>query len=240
MNGPGPVAPTIELAERLTFPTNVVALLFDMDGVLIDTLAQDYALMRPLLAPYCDEDFTVPDNLVRKSFALSIDDFWPKLLADLGITLPPEALADLVERHERLREETAPTVHEGVVDILSAADELGLLRAVVSNNPGADVVRMLTAVGLSTYFDAVVGNDLPGLARKPSPDPYLAAARQLEVAPGDCVAIEDSVLGLESASRAGCYVVGVATGADTLEALSSSGYANRCYVDFRSGGRVGA
>jgi HAD superfamily hydrolase (TIGR01509 family) len=177
---------------------------------------------------------------VRRSFALSIDDFWPKLTGDLGMTLPPGALADLVERHELLRAETAPTVHKGIVDILSAADELGLPRAVVSNNPGDDVVRMLAAVGLSTYFDAVVGNDLPGLARKPSPDPYLAAARQLRVAPGDCVAIEDSVLGLESASRAGCYVVGVATGASTFEALSSSGYADRCYVDFQSGRTVDA
>jgi HAD superfamily hydrolase (TIGR01509 family) len=223
---------TVALAGRLEIPLDAEALLFDMDGVLIDSLAQDYALAGVLLGPYAPAGVRIDRDVIRRWFALALDDFWVKVAADCQVTLPPGALEDIVSRHERLRRETAPTVHEGIVEVLAAASSVGLDRAVVSNNPHSEVERILAGGRLLESFDTVVGNDEPGLRRKPAPDPYLAAARRLGRAPQRCVAIEDSVLGLESAHAAGCYVIGVATGADAYEALSASGYANRCYSAF--------
>jgi HAD superfamily hydrolase (TIGR01509 family) len=200
--------------------------------VLIDSLAQDYAVVGPLLEPYFGAGVAVAPEVIRRHFALSVDDYWVAVTADAGLVLPDGALADLVDRHKTLRRDTTPVVHAGVVEILAAAADVGLRRAVVSNNPAVEVQRMLAACGLLPFFDTVVGNDEPGLARKPAPDPYLAAARRFELPPADCVAIEDSVLGLESAHRAGCHVVGVATGADSYDALDSSGFADQVYPEF--------
>jgi HAD superfamily hydrolase (TIGR01509 family) len=223
---------TMTLAGRLDIPADAEALLFDMDGVLIDSLAQDYALAGELLGPYAEPGARIDPEVIRRWFALALDDFWVKVAADCGVSLPPGALHDIVERHERLRRETAPTVHDGIIDVLAAAGTAGLDRAVVSNNPQSEVERILAGGGLLASFDTVVGNDEPGLRRKPAPDPYLAAARRLGRPPQRCVAIEDSVLGLESAHSAGCHVIGVATGADTYAALAASGYADRCYPTF--------
>jgi HAD superfamily hydrolase (TIGR01509 family) len=224
------------LAGRLEVPAGTRALLFDMDGVLIDSLTQDYQIASDLLSPYAGRPVEVPRELVRRWFALALDDFWAKIAAELGLALGPDALAEIVQRHTEIRRTAVPVVHDGVREIIDAARQAGLGRAVVSNNPAVEIERMLAACDLLAGFDAVVGNDQPGLARKPAPDPYLAAAARLGRPPGDCVAIEDSVLGLESARRAGCFTVGVATGASTYEDLVNSGLADVCYRDLRGGG----
>jgi HAD superfamily hydrolase (TIGR01509 family) len=223
----------VVLAGRLAIPTRTRALLFDMDGVLIDSLTQDYQIAADLLTPYAGRPVEVPRELIQRWFALALDDFWAKITAEIGLALKPAELAEVVQRHTEVRLHAAPIVHDGVREIIDAARQAGLSRAVVSNNPAADIERMLAAGDLLAGFDAVVGNDEPGLARKPAPDPYLAAAARVGVPPADCVAVEDSVLGLESARRAGCVTVGVATGANTYEDLIHSGLADVCYRDFR-------
>ncbi len=120
-------------------------------------------------------------------------------------------------------------VHAGVERLLTATRDAGLSWAVVSNNPAAVIEGMLAACGLLAYFDTVVGNDEPGLARKPAPDPYLAAGRPDRADHRATVAIEDSVLGLESAAPGRMPRHRVATGADTLAALMSSGFADQVY-----------
>lgn len=225
----------VTVAGRLEVPAGTRALLFDMDGVLIDSLTQDYQIASDLLSPYAGRPVEVPRELVRRWFALALDDFWAKITAELGLALKPSDLAEIVQRHTEVRLHAVPVVHDGVREIIDAARDAGLGRVVVSNNPAADIERMLAACDLLAGFDAVVGNDQPGLARKPAPDPYLAAAARLGLPPADCAAIEDSVVGLESARRAGCFTVGVATGANTYEDLTSSGLADVCYRDLRGG-----
>lgn len=227
------------LAGRLAVGAHIRALLFDLDGVLIDSLAHDYSVVESLLASYGGEGFAVSREVVRRWFAWSLDDFWAGIVGELGVRLPEGALAELVGQHERLRRQTPPTVHTGVMEILAAAGEAGLRRAVVSNNSRLEVEQILKAVELLSYFDVVVGNDEePGFARKPAPDAYLLAARRLGIPPEECVAIEDSVLGLESAHRAGCSTVGVATGATALDTLVSCGYADHSYLDFSGAGEA--
>ncbi|MBX6748274.1 MAG: HAD family phosphatase [Micromonosporaceae bacterium] len=230
------VAKTMTVAGRLEIPADTRALLFDMDGVLIDSLAQDIQIAADLLSPYAGRPVEVPRELIQRWFALALDDFWAKITAELGLALKPTELAEIVQRHTEVRLHAVPIVHDGVREIIDAARQIGLSLAVVSNNPAADIERMLAACALLAGFDAVVGNDQPGLARKPAPDPYLAAAARLGLPPGDCAAIEDSVLGLESARRAGCFTIGVATGASSYDDLVHSGLADVCYRDFRGEG----
>jgi beta-phosphoglucomutase family hydrolase len=102
-------------------------------------------------------------------------------------------------------------VYPGSVRYLRAVGEAGLLRAVVTSS--ANSASVLAAAGLSDQFDVVVDGVVArqeGLAGKPAPDSYLAAARKLGLSPGEGVVYEDALAGV-AAGRAGRFgfVVGV-------------------------------
>ena len=102
-------------------------------------------------------------------------------------------------------------VYPGSVRYLRAVGEAGLLRAVVTSS--ANSASVLAAAGLSDQFDVIVDGVVArkeGLAGKPAPDTYLAAARKLGLSPGEGVVYEDALAGV-AAGRAGRFgfVVGV-------------------------------
>ena len=217
------------IADRLAVPDGARALLFDMDGVLLDSLTMEYELVNELLSVHGAA--LVPRQIIREYFAYDLPQFWQFLIDWTGLQLPPDASDELVRGHERARVSSAIAVHDGVVEILAEARNRGLRAAVVSNGPVADVERILMMAGLRDYFSVVVGNDGPGMAKKPAPDSYLEAARRLAGA-APYVALEDSLLGAQASNAAGCWTVGVATGATDFDALSSSPYVDRCYTSF--------
>ncbi len=223
------------LADRLTVPDRTAALLLDMDGVLLDTLTMEFELIGALLGERLGEDVSVPRTVVRRAFPYDLALAWRRILAELGLELPEEEIDGLVAAHEHARLTASVPTHEGISAILDAARGAGLALAVVSNNPQADVARILAGAGLGDRFDLLVGNDAPGLPKKPAPDTYLEGARRLGLEPARCVVIEDSLLGAEAGSRAGCHTIAVATGANTFAELSASPHVARCYSDFRPG-----
>jgi HAD superfamily hydrolase (TIGR01509 family) len=214
------------IADRLAVPDGTRALLWDMDGVLLDTLTMDYELVNRLLRPYRTEP--VPRHIIREYFPYAIPQFWRLILDSVGLRINPD---ELIRAHEKERESHAAPVHDGITDILADARVRGVAAAVVSNNPVKDIERMLESAGLRDYFAVVVGIDDPPIAKKPAPDCYLAAARRLGD-PEPRAAVEDSLLGAQAAHAAGCFTVGVATGAAGFEALSASPYVDRCYRSF--------
>jgi HAD superfamily hydrolase (TIGR01509 family) len=218
------------IADRLAVPDGTRALLWDMDGVLIDSLTMEYELVNELLSAHGAAE--VPRRVIREYFPYDLPQFWRLLLEWVGLQLPPDALDELVRGHVEARGSSAIAVHDGVIEILAEARNRGLRAAVVSNNPVADVERILVMAGLRDYFSVVVGNDGPGMAKKPAPDSYLEAARRL-AGPAPRVAIEDSLLGAQAANAAGCWTVGVATGAADFDALSAAPYVDRCYTSFK-------
>ncbi len=219
------------IADRLTVPEGTGALLWDMDGVLLDTLTMDYELVNRLLSTHAAPVGEVPRQVIQEYFPYDIPDFWRLLLDKIGLKLSQETLDQLVLKHEKAREFCQVAVHDGIVEVLADARHRGLSAAVVSNNPEADIDRMLVTAGLRDYFSTIVGNDDPKIAKKPSPDPYLEAARRMAPVTS-CVALEDSLLGAQAAKTAGCWTVGVATGASDFARLSSSPCVDRCYVGF--------
>ncbi len=219
------------LADRLAVPRGTGALLWDMDGVLLDTLTMDYDLVSRLLKTHADIEADVPKAVVRAHFPYDLPDFWARVLDETGIELPAETVAQLVHEHRKTRESCAASVHEGIIEILEDARAQDIPAAVVSNNPERDIDRVLSAAGLRDYFSVIVGNDDPMVRSKPAPDPYLEAARRLG-SPAQCAAVEDSLRGAQSAKAAGCWTIGVATGASDFGALSSSPHVDLCYVRF--------
>jgi HAD superfamily hydrolase (TIGR01509 family) len=218
------------LAGRLDIPDSTAALLFDLDGVLIDSLSLDYEIVHRLLEQELGRPVEVPRRVIRKNFPHAIPDFWINISQSCGLALSPQTIARLARRHEQKRATAHFPTHEGIPQIVDAARHHGLGIGVVSNNPTAEVRQLLATTGLSA--DVVVGNDEPGLRKKPAPDTYLAAATWLKVPPRSCVAIEDSIVGAQAASTAGCHTIGVATGANSFAELSGSPYTACCYTSF--------
>ena len=107
------------LAGRLEVPAGTRALLFDMDGVLIDSLTQDYQIAADLLSPYAGRRVEVPRELVRRWFALALDDFWAKIVAELGLALGPTELAEIAWTID------SPELHEIAVRLQTGLDGQG-------------------------------------------------------------------------------------------------------------------
>lgn len=219
------------LSSRLRLPDQTAALLWDMDGVLLDTLSLELGAVQALAAEHAPQAGAITRGEVRRAFALSIPDFWRALLAGRGVTADDALIALLTRELERVRTEGDADVLPGVVELLDGAAAAGLAVAVVSNNPAAHVVALLTRAGLSGRLPIVVGND-QGLPGKPAPDMYLEGARAVGSEPARCVALEDSLLGAEAARAAGCWVVGVATGAATFAELEGSPSVDRACMTF--------
>lgn len=220
------------LANRLEIPDGTAALLFDMDGVVLDTLSLDLELAAKLLRPIVSHDFVLSHEVIRANFPYEIPEFWRRTALAVGHQVTEEEVLRLTHELESSRESQPAPIHEGIVEILKEARAAGLRIGLVSNNPRQQIEAMIEMCGLGGTFDLLVGNDVEGLKKKPAPDPYLEAARQFGVDPGQCVAVEDSILGAQSASEAGCYTVGVATGAADFRTLSDSENVAVCYTSF--------
>ncbi|MGZ9187285.1 MAG: HAD family hydrolase, partial [Candidatus Binatia bacterium] len=223
---------SVWLAERLSLPPSVKAILFDMDGVLIDSITLDYNICNDLVRGFIDFDANITRELIRKGFALSAPDFWRWLLKEIAVSFSQSQFHALLSEYEDARRTSSYALNPGISDILEDAAKRGLKMAVVSNNPTGDVATILDKAGILSRFDIINGNDQKALRKKPSPDTYLNAAQRMAVDIAECAIVEDSILGIEAGSRSGAYSIGVATGGDTFEELSASRKAHVCYWSF--------
>lgn len=222
----------IDLAGRLQVPCETAALLWDMDGVLLDTLTLDFEVVGGLLAKYAPAHPGVSRAQIRANFAYSPPDFFVRILSAGEVTLSATDMTNLLDEYESIRRAAVPAVHVGVVETLQAALAVDIRTAVVSNNVLADIEQMLENVALRGYFEVIVGNDKAGMRKKPAPDPYLEGCALLDLDPSVCVVIEDSLLGAQAGHHSGCYTVGVATGANDLSELAESHYVSKAQASF--------
>jgi HAD superfamily hydrolase (TIGR01509 family) len=190
----------------------IEAVVFDMDGVLIDSEPMWRAVEREVFA------------------GVGIDLAEEDLFATMGVRI-----ADVVERwharhpwSEPSRGAIAEEIVEGVVRAIrdhgvllegavTAVDRvraLGLRVALASSSPMSAIQAVLSLDGLAGRFDAVVSGEDEEFG-KPDPAVYLSAARALQVPPDRCLAVEDSINGVRAAKAAGMICIAVpGVGAD--------------------------
>ena len=188
------------------------AVAFDFDGVLANSEPLHFRAYRDVLG---EEGITLEETSYYAAY-LGYDDVgaFAAIAADCGLEWSGERIEDLVERKARRME---ALVHDDSVLFPGAADAVRRLAtrcpiAIVSGALRREIDRILDHADLSRYFAAIVSaEDAP--ASKPAPDPYLRAIQLLSVrsavSPAECVAIEDSRWGLESAIGAGFRTVAV-------------------------------
>ena len=211
------------------------ALLFDMDGLLVDTevtwFAVETEVMAALGAPWGEEHQVA---LVGGPLENTVD----YMLAHAG--RPDVSRADLAQslldgmvRHLR----SGPVEwRPGAAELLSAAGAAGVPCALVSSSLRPVVDAVLDAVGRESFTATVAGDEVP--TTKPAPDPYLRAAELLGLAPSDCVALEDSATGATSAVAAGCVTVVVPSLAAVPAALGDLQVAALTELDLPLLGRL--
>lgn len=186
--------------------TAAKAVLWDLDGVLVDSTRFHYEAYRKLLAePGRDISFDDFRNLI----GLRNETILQRLFGEL----PPQEVERLGERKEEFfRELIAGNVEAlpGAAGLVRRLRESGVLMAIVSSTPRANIELILGSLRLAEAFAAVVGAE-DASRGKPHPEGFLTAAERLEVAPVDCVVLEDAPEGIQGAKAAGTRCIGVAT-----------------------------
>lgn len=177
------------------------ALLFDLDGTLIDT---ESLALRTGLAAFAEAGHPVGPDLLHR--LVGRDE--PSSVAILRAALP--ATADLPRIRDIWNRGFSDAIAQGlplkpgVTELLAAT--AGQRRAIVTSTRRAGAHQKLQIAGLAPQFELVISLD-DVAAAKPAPDPYLLAAERLGLSPARCLVFEDSDTGAESARRAGCTVV---------------------------------
>jgi HAD superfamily hydrolase (TIGR01509 family) len=192
------------------FPETIMMIIFDCDGVLIDSEIISAEVNAEFLS---EHGFAITAGEVNARF---VGLTGPQMLADveaeLGRSLPEAflALAD-AEIDRRLAKVQAIA---GVHDLL---DTLDAPRCICSNSSSARLKVSLTAAGLYDRFKPYIFSapEVGTRRGKPSPDVFLHAAAQLETDPRDVIVVEDSVPGVTGAVAAGMRVIGFIGGKHT-------------------------
>ncbi|MCI9594231.1 MAG: HAD family phosphatase [Lachnospiraceae bacterium] len=186
---------------------NKKALIFDMDGVIVDTephnMQQVYAYVRSLRPE-------VPVGEMYQIVGRTSKDVWTRIAGIIGRGMNwEETRRDYEENwkpwhpypvnyREIFRKES--------LTILRWAKEQGMLTAVASATAYDKVKAILTEVGVLPYLDLIISGESVKRS-KPDPEIYVKAAECLGVLPQECIAIEDSTVGITAARCAGVTVV---------------------------------
>ena len=185
------------------------AVIFDMDGVLVDTNPHHRTAWREY---YQRNGKTLSDaDFVQHVSGKHNADIVAHLFA--GQTLTPEEVHRLSHDKEALfREIYQPDITPvaGLVPFLKSLKEAGLKLAVATSAPVENLDFVMDALNIRSYFDALLNESMVSHP-KPDPEIYEKAMEMLGVEPADCVIFEDSMTGIQAAKASGATVIGMAT-----------------------------
>ena len=182
----------------------IKAVVFDLDGVLVDSEPVWEQVRRGLVAERGGH--WAPDAQ-RRLMGMSTPEWAGYLSEDLGVGLPPDQVAsEVIDRMTARYREHVPFL-DGAVDAVHAMAGRWPL-AVASSAPATLIETVLRAGDLRSCFSVVKSTEQVAHG-KPAPDIYLAVTAALGCPPPDCAAVEDSSNGLRSAAAAGLRVIAI-------------------------------
>ncbi len=187
---------------------NKLAIIFDMDGVIVDN--HRYHL-QSWLSFFKQHDILMTEaEYKEKVNGRVMQSILPNLL---GRPLSKEDILSLGEKKEAeyrklYRASIQPT--PGLVTFLKELRQKDILCAIATSAPTVNVDFTMEHTGLRKYFSVIVDETMVAEG-KPSPEVYLKSAEQLGMSPAHCVVFEDAILGIQAGKNAGMSVVGVAT-----------------------------
>ncbi len=207
------------LRLHLCRPLGAKAVLFDIDGTLVDSVGAYVEVARYVAGQFGLE---VTEAQVRRALATGRN-FWQSVMPQDGgdrDALAKELSLRAAREWPRMLQEHG-RVFAGVGEILSGLASLGIRLGIVSG-ARPEVLELLRAEGILERFDAIVlGTDVA--RRKPDPEGIFKCLRQLRVTPPAAVYVGDTPIDIQTSRAAGVQAVGVLTGAGDSAALSVEG-----------------
>jgi HAD superfamily hydrolase (TIGR01509 family) len=182
----------------------IEAIVFDLDGVLIDSEASWSAAREAVAA---DAGGRWHDRAQMDMMGMSSTEWSRYMHEELAVPLSPEQISErVVERLEQLFRDRLPLLSSAPSVVKELAQRWPLAIASSSNRPLIELVLELS--GFASSFRVSISSEEVA-SGKPSPDVYLAAAERLGIDPRHCVAVEDSANGLRAANAAGMRLVAI-------------------------------
>lgn len=184
------------------------AVLFDMDGTLVDSESMHFVCWSQLLAPYnirYSEDEFCQRFSGRPTLEAAID-----IKNENNLPVSAQFLAD--EKYRLFGEyvkSNLPPIMPFAEQILKAVKKSGLKMALVTGSARSEAMPILKGLGFYELFDTVVTKD-DVTNPKPAGDPYLLALKHIDVAPEHAIAVEDTFTGVCAANNAHVHVVAIA------------------------------
>jgi HAD superfamily hydrolase (TIGR01509 family) len=190
--------------RKLALPTgNFKAYLFDCDGTIADSMPLHYVAWKKALGEYGCE---FPEDVFYAWGGMPAAEIIATLAKQQGLNMPVE---EVEHRKEALYYELLPKL-EAVPEVLEHIDlnHGKLPMAVVSGSTRESVRKSLELLGVLDRFETLVcAGDYT--RSKPDPEPFLVAAKRLNIAPADCLVFEDTEMGIQAATAAGMAAVKV-------------------------------
>jgi HAD superfamily hydrolase (TIGR01509 family) len=177
----------------------IQAAIFDLDGTVLDNEGLWQEAFDEVVKSHDLADFEhIP--------GIGILNNWKKMIPDLA--LAEQYSEETKQAYVKMTEDMEVKVRDGLVDLVGEIKNLGWQTGLATSSEWTVVERELEQLNLHLAFDTTTtGEEV--LAAKPDPEIYLLTAQKMGVEPSECVVLEDSVAGVESAVEAGCLVIGI-------------------------------
>jgi len=183
---------------------NLQAVVFDMDGLMLDT---ERIALRVLGQVAVELGYPWREEIGLAMVGMSYRDSGPLIVQHLGPDYPPEPLWEAFgERYLAVLGSESIPIKPGLLELLDWLEERELPKAVATSTRSERARFKLEKAGILHRFQVVVCGDHVAQG-KPAPDIYLAAAKGLDISPAQCVALEDSNPGVRAALAAGMNVI---------------------------------
>jgi HAD superfamily hydrolase (TIGR01509 family) len=182
------------------------AVIFDLDGTLVDSEPHYYEAGRQVLAEHGIPDFTWADH--ERYVGISTLETVTLWKHEYGLHASVDALLAAKNRRYLELARTGTRVYPEMRKFVELLATDGVPMAVASGSSHEAITAILSGTGLDTQLRTVVSADEVAHG-KPAPDVFLEAARRLGAAPGDCVVVEDAAPGAAAAHAAGMRCIAV-------------------------------
>ncbi|MFH0969941.1 MAG: HAD family phosphatase [Candidatus Diapherotrites archaeon] len=194
------------------------AVIFDMDGVLIDSTIAIQAIIKKVSMEY---GLDLSPEEVLESTHLPFQVYVENWNAQHNRTIDAREVIQKYEVKEKEYLKTHSLLTNGILPFLNDLRANNVLLAVATSSPRSRLNSILSMYALSPFFDVTISID--DVSRgKPHPDPYLKAAELLKILPSHCVGIEDTLTGINSVLSAGMKAIGFAQNGESRKALASA------------------
>lgn len=184
----------------------IKAIIFDMDGVLIDSTKKVWEIHNMLLAKF---NKYVPTHEISNYLGRSLTDQIALFEKNFGIVFDKEVykLNFLAERKKELSEIKKSAK---LVQLMKNIKSMNLKLAVATSSTKKRAEGILHKLGIFSFFDKIITSEDVKLG-KPDPEIYLTTALKLEISPKDCLVVEDACSGIAAGKNAKMFVIGLRT-----------------------------